>query len=77
MATGGVAITPEDHGPIINVISWILMVLTCLATLAKVWSKWSLTKKLQADDYYMAIAMVRSCCPHWAVADRRLTAQNS
>ena len=60
MPSTGTQITPDSRGPIINIISWILLVLTCLATLTKIWSKWDLTKKLQADDYYLTGAMVRT-----------------
>ena len=62
MAPGGIIITSDNQGPIINIISWILIVLSFLATSAKVWSKWSLTKRLHADDYYLTAALVSDAC---------------
>ena len=68
-----VAVTPDNQGPIVNIISWILLVCTCLATLAKVWSKWSLTRKLEADDFYLTGAMVRCSQTPQPVEERKLT----
>ncbi|KAL9116677.1 MAG: hypothetical protein Q9187_006797, partial [Circinaria calcarea] len=58
MPSNGITITPQNRGPIINILSWILMVTMCLATLVKVYSKWSIMRTLQADDYYLAAAMI-------------------
>lgn len=60
MASGGVVISEQDRGPWVNIISWILLVVTCLATSIKVYSKWSLRHALEADDYYLSGAMVCS-----------------
>ena len=60
MPSNGITITAQNRGPVINILSWILMVVMCLATLVKVYSKWSIMRTLQADDYYLAAAMV---CP--------------
>ncbi|KAL8682987.1 MAG: hypothetical protein Q9186_000982 [Xanthomendoza sp. 1 TL-2023] len=50
MVSNGVTISPEHRGPWINVATWILLVLMCLATLVKVITKWILIRKLQYDD---------------------------
>ncbi|KAL8801576.1 MAG: hypothetical protein Q9182_004362 [Xanthomendoza sp. 2 TL-2023] len=50
MVSTGVTISPEHRGPWINVVTWILLVLMCLATLVKAFTKWILMRKLQNDD---------------------------
>ena len=58
MSSTGITITAQNRGPVINLLSWILMVVMCLATFVKVYSKWSIMRTLQADDYYLTAAMV-------------------
>ena len=47
-----------NHGPLLNVINWILLVVTCLACTLKVFSKWALVRRVQWDDTSMMAAMV-------------------
>ena len=49
----------ENRGPVINIIIWILFVVTVLATFVKVFSKWVMVRKLLHDDAYMIAAMVQ------------------
>lgn len=58
MASDKVSVTLANRGPLLNVINWILVVLMCLATLIKVFSKWVMIRNLQHDDVYMIAAMV-------------------
>lgn len=60
MASNGVIITPENHGPWINVITWILLLVACLATAVKVFSKWFLHRAFQYDDAHIIASMVRT-----------------
>ena len=63
MSSTQVVITSEKRGPIINIITWILLVVTFLATFVKVFSKWVLVRKLQHDDAYMIATMVQHIQP--------------
>jgi len=58
MSSTGKSITASDLGPWINIVTWILMVVMCLATFVKLFSKWVITKCLALDDLFMLIAMV-------------------
>ncbi|MCJ1426815.1 hypothetical protein MMC29_004718 [Sticta canariensis] len=58
MASGKVMITAENRGPLINMPSWILLVVMCLTTLVKITSKWLMVHRFQYDDIYMFAAMV-------------------
>ncbi|KAL8918447.1 MAG: hypothetical protein Q9208_007353 [Pyrenodesmia sp. 3 TL-2023] len=53
MASNGVIITPANRGPWINVFTWILLIVACLVTAAKVFSKWVLLRVFQYDDAHM------------------------
>lgn len=60
--------TSPNHGPLLNVINWILLVVTCLACMLKIISKWVMVARVQWDDSLMATSMVRtlpqSTCPY-------------
>ena len=49
-----------DHGPLLNVINWILLVATCILCILKVLSKWVMVRQIQVDDLCMIIAMVHA-----------------
>ena len=53
-------ISPENRGPILNIVNWIILVVMCLAVLVKVFSKWTLIHALRLDDFYMIAALVFS-----------------
>ena len=55
----GAYITPTNHGPVVNIIQWIFMIVMTLATLIKVADRWQRMRYLMADDYLLSIAMVR------------------
>jgi hypothetical protein len=46
------------RGPLINVITWIALVVMCLATFIKFGAKLAKLQRLQLDDYYFLAAMV-------------------
>lgn len=57
MASNRVSISSTNRGPLLNVVEWILLVIMCLATLLKVFTKWIMVQNLQHDDAYMIAAM--------------------
>lgn len=61
MTSGKVVITAENRGPLINIPTWILLVVMCITALVKIFSKWFMVHRLQYDDFYMIAAMVN--CP--------------
>ena len=58
-STSVVTITADNRGPIVNLASWILLTVMCLAAITKVSSKWLLINNLQPDDWYMITGMVQ------------------
>lgn len=50
--------SPDDHGPMINVISWFLMVLSLLAILARYATKWAVQRAFRWEDAWMISAAV-------------------
>lgn len=64
MASGKLVITSQNRGPLINIATWILLVVMCLTTLVKVFSKWFMVHRLQYDDIYMFAAMVNCLSDH-------------
>ena len=60
MGSSRVTVSAQNRGPLINIVSWILLVIMCLATLVKVYGKWSTRHTLQYDDIYLTAAMVCS-----------------
>ncbi|RAL65706.1 hypothetical protein DID88_005374 [Monilinia fructigena] len=53
-------VTPENHGPLLNVAMWILSVPMVIIALAKVYTKYETIHKLQIDDYLGLVAMLSS-----------------
>lgn len=62
MTTNRVLSDASNHGPLANVINWILLVVMCLAAITKVFTKWILIRGLQYDDAFAILGMV--CLPY-------------
>lgn len=60
MSSNGVSISSDDRGPWINVVTWILVVITLLATTVKCFTKWGLVHKIQFDDIFVTAGAVSS-----------------
>ncbi|KUJ14246.1 uncharacterized protein LY89DRAFT_752108 [Mollisia scopiformis] len=59
MASSGIIeITSDARGSWINIATWILMVIMCLASFVKLFSKWVIARTFGLDDLFMAIATV-------------------
>ncbi|APA12773.1 hypothetical protein sscle_10g075430 [Sclerotinia sclerotiorum 1980 UF-70] len=54
------AVTADNHGPLLNVAMWIVLVPMVIATLTKVYIKYDTLRKIQLDDYFGLIAMLSS-----------------
>jgi len=50
----------SDHGPLIIVTTYILLITSCLAVFVKIWTRLSTTKKLVATDWVMLTGLVSS-----------------
>lgn len=59
-----VTISENNLGPLVNIVVWILMVIMCLATILKLFSKWFITRSFALDDLFVSLAMV--CTPYVA-----------
>ncbi|KAI4169554.1 MAG: hypothetical protein LQ343_005634 [Gyalolechia ehrenbergii] len=52
--------TPSNHGPIVSVITWFLMAATILAVVARVLTKFAISRRLTSDDYMIFAALALS-----------------
>lgn len=50
--------TNSYQGPVINVSTWIMLIIASLAVIAKISSKWYLLHKIQLDDVWIFFSMV-------------------
>ncbi|MCJ1375626.1 hypothetical protein MMC20_006863 [Loxospora ochrophaea] len=46
----------------VNIVTWFLMVTTCLAVLTRIASKLLITRLLSSDDYVISVALLCSVC---------------
>ena len=47
-----------DHGQIVSIITWILLVTSALAVLARLFTKWAVSRRLHADDGFAVSGLV-------------------
>lgn len=52
--------TPDDYGPVINIVTWFLLVTTTLAVIARIATKVVISRRTDADDYVTFVALVRT-----------------
>ena len=58
MSADGVEPTASNRGPLLNIATWLVLVLMCIPALAKLGAKWGLIRNLQYDDAFTILAMV-------------------
>lgn len=51
--------SPDDYRPVINIITWFLLVTTTLAVIARIATKLAISRRTDADDYVTFVALVR------------------
>lgn len=51
-------IDATHRGPLLNLGTWIMMVIMIISVIAKITTKWAMVRKLQRDDALMIVAMV-------------------
>ncbi|KAM3086069.1 hypothetical protein ACMFMF_000022 [Clarireedia jacksonii] len=51
-------ITSDDHGPLANVIMWMILPLMIIVVGAKIYTKWDSVGRLQNDDWWMVVSML-------------------
>ena len=51
--------TAVDHGPVINVVTWVLLVSTTLAMIARIVTKMAVRRKLDRSDVVIGVGYVR------------------
>lgn len=52
-------IDANNRGPLINIGIWLSLVTACIAVATKVWIKLASLRRLQLDDAYILLALVR------------------
>ena len=55
--------TPEHHGPVVSVVTWLLVITTVFVMLARVVTRYATMKTLRSDDILATFAMVRTLSP--------------
>lgn len=53
--------TPENHGPLVSVITWFLVITAFLAMLARVSTRFTAVRQVRLDDVAIVVAMVKLC----------------
>ena len=51
--------TSEDHGPVVSVVNWFLIVTAFLAVLARVSTRYAVIRRVRMDDATIVLATVR------------------
>lgn len=54
-----VRVTADDHGPILAIVTWFMMVVLIVAVLMRLAIRIAKTRSLASDDWVIAVAMVR------------------
>lgn len=49
--------TPSNHGPVVGVLTWFLLAATILAVVARVLTKFAISRRLTSDDYLIFAAL--------------------
>jgi hypothetical protein len=52
-------VTADDHGPVLEIAMWFLLVTVILTTLLRLAIKYSDTRRLNCDDFVFILAAVR------------------
>lgn len=51
--------SPNDHGPVVNITAWLSIVISVLAVVARMGTKWIVQHKIEWDDGAIIVALVR------------------
>ena len=54
---------PENHGPVVSVMTWLLIVTTFLAVLARIATRLVVVHTIRLDDISILLALVRVFIP--------------
>jgi hypothetical protein len=49
---------PNNHGPLINVLTWFLAIVSFLTVSTRIATKWLVSKKLNTDDAMISASLV-------------------
>ncbi|KAL9599547.1 MAG: hypothetical protein Q9219_003791 [cf. Caloplaca sp. 3 TL-2023] len=52
--------TPSNHGPVVSVLTWFLLAATILAVIARVLTKFAISRRLTSDDFLVFAALALS-----------------
>jgi hypothetical protein len=50
---------PNSHGPLINVLTWFLVIVSFLTVSTRIATKWLVSKKVNIDDAMISASLVR------------------
>ncbi|MCJ1370096.1 hypothetical protein MMC20_001308 [Loxospora ochrophaea] len=60
--------SPDNHGPLINIIAWLAIVISVLAVLARMGTKWFVQHKVDWDDGAIAAALIAAVAQTIAIS---------
>jgi hypothetical protein len=50
---------PNNHGPLVNVLTWFLIIVSFLTVSTRIATKWLVSKKVNIDDAMISVSLVR------------------
>lgn len=51
-------VTADDRGPLVNVLAWFLVIVSCLTVFTRIATKWLVSHKINLDDAMILISLV-------------------
>lgn len=52
--------SPDNHGAVVNIVSWFLLVFSSLLILTRLGTKWAVSRVLHVDDGMIVLSLVES-----------------
>lgn len=53
--------SPQNHGPLISILAWFLIITSFLSILARVATRYAVVRQLRGDDAIIIVALVAYC----------------
>lgn len=57
--------TSDNHGPLVNVLTWFFVVMAFFSVLARVATRFAVVRQIRWDDATLMFAMVRMLSDGW------------
>lgn len=61
-------VTASNRGPLVNVLAWFLVIVSCLTTSTRIATKWLVSQTISLDDGMIIISLVRKITEEDSIA---------